>query len=126
MRTTSIDRSFTRRGLVAAGLGLLIVPRAALAATPTPAQTAGPFYPLTKPADSDTDLTVVAGHANRAKGDVIAVTGRVFSANGAAANGVTVEIWQADWHGHYHHPADRAPEPPDPDFQGFGTVRAAA
>ena len=126
MRANAVGLGFTRRGLVATGLGLLAVPRAVLAAMPTPAQTAGPFYPLAKPADSDADLTAVAGRAARAKGDVIAVTGRVFNTSGAPADAVTVEIWQADWHGHYHHPADRANEPPDPDFQGFGAIRTVA
>lgn len=116
----------SRRGLVLAGLGLLAVPRSVLAATPTPAQTAGPFYPVRKPADSDADLTVVAGRPARAKGEVITVGGRVFAASGNALDGVTVEVWQADWQGHYHHPADRGAEPPDPDFQGFAALRSAA
>lgn len=115
----------SRRGFVAAGIGLLIAPRALLAATPTPAQTAGPFYPLQKPADSDADLTVVAGRPGRAKGEVMSLTGRVFGANGAPADPATVEIWQADWHGHYHHPGDRGAEPADPDFQGFAAIRTA-
>jgi protocatechuate 3,4-dioxygenase, beta subunit len=126
MRAVSIDKPLTRRGLVAVGLGLLVLPRAVLAATATPAQTAGPFYPRAKPTDSDMDLTVVAGRPGRAKGDAITVTGRVFNLAGAPIDGAEVEIWQADWRGHYHHPADRGAEPPDPDFQGFGTVRTGA
>jgi protocatechuate 3,4-dioxygenase beta subunit len=45
--------------VVAAGLGLSRLASAA-ALPATPAQTAGPFYPLTLPADSDNDLIHVA------------------------------------------------------------------
>ncbi|HKV58865.1 MAG TPA: protocatechuate 3,4-dioxygenase subunit alpha, partial [Ktedonobacteraceae bacterium] len=31
-----------------------------------------------------------------------------------------VEVWQADAHGHYNHPADKGTAPSDPDFTGFG------
>jgi protocatechuate 3,4-dioxygenase, beta subunit len=36
----------------------------------TPRQTAGPFYPLSIPADSDNDLVRVAGHNGTAKGTI--------------------------------------------------------
>src|SRR5438132_12369173 len=42
---------------------------------PTPRQTAGPFYPLSIPADSDNDLVRVAGPNRTAKGTIAYVSG---------------------------------------------------
>ena len=110
----------TRRGVIAA-VPLVWVPRLAAAAlAPTPAQTAGPFYPRQKPLDQDDDLTAVHGHAGRARGETILVRGSVRDAEGRPVFGATVEIWQANAAGRYDHPADRNPAALDPDFQGFG------
>src|SRR6266446_4865643 len=49
---------------------------------PTPQQTAGPFYPLSYPDDSDNDLVHVKGHAEPAKGTVTRVAGRVLDLSG--------------------------------------------
>src|SRR5262249_48068569 len=54
----------------------------AAALPPTPRQTAGPFYPLSIPADSDNDLVHVAGHNGTAQGTVTYVSGRVLDLNG--------------------------------------------
>lgn len=114
-----------RRALIAApalllGLRPLLAQEAA-----TPRQTRGPYYPVARPADSDMDLTMVAGRPRRAEGDVIEVTGRVLGLRSGPLAGATVEIWQADAAGRYHHPRD-ASGPADPNFQGFGAVRTDA
>ncbi len=93
--------------------------------TPTPRQTAGPFYPLTLPLDSDNDLVRVAGRGGMAKGVVTHVGGRVLDPAGRPIADARVEIWQCDANGHYHHVRDdgggidrRAPL--DENFQGYG------
>ncbi len=90
------------------------------AATLTPKQTEGPFYPLTRPLDSDADLTVVKGRAGRAEGKVIHVMGRVLNQDGKPVPGAKIELWQCNARGRYAHPADVNPAPLDPNFQGFG------
>ncbi len=115
----------TRRDLLRAtlGIGAAATTRAAWAEAPrepTPSQTTGPFYPVTRPLDADADLTVIEGGAGRAEGQVIHVMGRVLDARGAPVAGARVEIWQANAKGRYAHPADRNPAPLDPNFQGFG------
>ncbi|WP_412068751.1 hypothetical protein [Rubrivirga sp. IMCC43871] len=92
----------------------------------TPTQTSGPFYPRRKPADGDLDLTVVAGHAERAQGEVVTVGGQVLDGDLRPVAGALVEIWQANTHGRYHHEADPNPAPEDPAFEGFGEVRTDA
>lgn len=111
-----------RRSLIAAPALILVAGPALATGMVTPPQMRGPYYPVTKPTDSDLDLTRVAGRRQRAEGQVIEVTGRVLAARGGALAGATVEIWQADHQGRYHHPRESAGTA-DPNFQGFGTVR---
>ena len=88
---------------------------------PTPRQTAGPFYPLSIPADSDNDLVKVAGHNGTAKGSVSYVSGRILDPDGRPLHGARVEIWQCDTNGRYHYVRDaRADTPLDDNFQGYG------
>jgi protocatechuate 3,4-dioxygenase beta subunit len=111
---------------LAAGLGLSRL-TAAAALPPTPAQTAGPFYPLTLPADSDNDLIHVAGRTGTAKGTVTYVSGRVLDPDGRAMSGARVEIWQCDANGRYHYVRDdRAGPPLDENFQGYGQTTTDA
>lgn len=111
-----------RRRLVA-GVALLAAPavwRSALAAgplVPTPAQTEGPFYPVTLPADTDSDL-LVQGSRRYGRGQAVWLDGTVTDVHGRALRGGVVEIWQCDQDGHYHHPGDGGRA--DPLFQGFG------
>jgi protocatechuate 3,4-dioxygenase beta subunit len=108
--------------VVAAGLGLSrLVPAAALPVTP--AQTAGPFYPLTLPVDSDNDLIRVAGREGSAKGTVTQVSGRILDRDGRRISGARVEIWQCDASGRYHYVQDTRTGPPaDENFQGYGQI----
>ena len=121
-----------RRGLLlaaagAAWLGMPALHLRALAQAPlrrlTPAQTEGPFYPLTLPADSDADL-LANGALRYARGQAAWVEGTVTDIDGRPVRGAVVEIWQCDEQGHYHHPGDgnRA----DRAFQGFGKVAVDA
>ncbi len=53
----------------------------------TPAQPAGPFYPLKLQLDDDNDLTQVARVTDAASGDVIHVMGRVLELSGVVLPG---------------------------------------
>ncbi len=97
-----------------------LVARAA-ALTPTPSQTEGPFYPRTPPADRDNDLTQVAGRSRAAQGTRLYLTGRVLALDGTPMPGATVELWQCDVFGRYHHAGDDG-EPRDDAFQGYGVT----
>ena len=113
----------TRRKFVANGLGLLLapaLPALAGALTPTPRQTAGPFYPQELPLDDDNDLTRVAGAKSMARGQITDLTGRLVDKSGRPVAGTRIEIWQCDANGRYHHPRDRGNRPRDPGFQGHG------
>lgn len=89
----------------------------------TPEQNVGPFYPMRRPADADADLTMIRGRRGRATGEVIEVTGRVLSVQGAPVAGVSLELWQANAAGRYAHPGDtNAAAPLDPNFQGFARL----
>jgi protocatechuate 3,4-dioxygenase, beta subunit len=90
---------------------------------PTPAQTSGPFYPVSFPQDSDDDLVHVSGHSGAAKGISTRITGRIVDPNGRPVSGARVEIWQCDANGRYHYVRDgRVDRPRDNDFQGYGTA----
>ena len=89
----------------------------------TPSQTEGPFYPVELPADSDNDL-LRNGTVQYGKGQPAVVDGTVTDLQGRPVSGATVEIWQCDHAGHYHHPGDGGRA--DPDFQGFGRVTVGA
>jgi protocatechuate 3,4-dioxygenase alpha subunit len=53
-------------------------------------------------------------------GRPIRIEGRVLDGDGAAVADALVEIWQANAHGRYNHPADTRDLPLDPSFTGFG------
>src|SRR5256885_337968 len=95
-----------------AGAGLLATPWTALAEarleegkplTLTPAQTEGPYYPRRFPSDVDNDLLKLADHEKLADGMAARVWGRVLDRFGCPLAGATIEIWQCDDHGRYHH-----------------------
>lgn len=110
-----------RRDLILAGLGSGALGIAApIGAALTPRQPRGPFYPRELPLDQDNDLTRVVGEARTAAGEIVDVEGRVVDESGRALSGVTLEIWQANAYGRYHHRWDRSDQPWDPGFQGYG------
>lgn len=115
----------SRRHFVAGGLAALGAPALALQTRqPTAESPMGPFYPIERPAESDADLTRLAGHSERATGTVIEVSGRVLDRHGNPVPGATIEMWQANAAGRYAHPADVATAPLDPHFQGFAALTA--
>jgi protocatechuate 3,4-dioxygenase beta subunit len=122
-------RQFAQAVLASAGL---FVGGAALAQVQQPllGTTAespmGPFYPLRPMAESDADLTRLAGHAGRARGTVIELTGRVRDLRGNAIAGAELELWQANAAGRYDHALDPATAPLDPDFQGYARLKTGA
>ena len=125
-----IHRMMTRR-IFAGGLAsssLLIAGGAkALADRPATAESPmGPFYPMVRPADSDSDLTMVRGRTGKATGQIIEVTGRVLDVHGNTIGGAEIELWQANAAGRYDHPSDPATAPLDPNFQGYAALRADA
>src|SRR5260370_15181129 len=98
-------------------------PNLAMAAlTPTPRQTAGPFYPKSLPLHSDNDLVRIAGHEKQADGIITHIFGRVIDGDGRPVPQARIEIWQCDSHGRYHNVDDRSSRPLDPNFQGYGTT----
>jgi protocatechuate 3,4-dioxygenase, beta subunit len=119
-----------RRLQLVATAALIAMPALRLRATTltpprraTPAQTEGPFYPTKQPADSDADL-LANGNLRYGKGQAAWVEGTLTDADGRALSGASIEIWQCDQDGHYHHPRDGGNA--DPAFQGFGRVTVDA
>jgi protocatechuate 3,4-dioxygenase beta subunit len=120
-------RRFVVGALSAAGTTLLTAGSRGQqhALVPTPAQSAGPFYPVAFPADADNDLVVLRGSAARAEGVVAHIIGRVLGADGRPVANATVEIWQCDARGRYLHPGDAGGRPRDSAFQGYGRIASA-
>ncbi len=119
-------RLFATAGL--ASVGLLWGRRAFAqpALEPTAESPMGPFYPVDRPAESDLDLTRLAGHAERARGTVIEISGRVLDRHGHPVNGAMLELWQCNAAGRYAHAADVSTAPLDPNFQGYASLRTDA
>src|SRR6266545_1545074 len=131
MPTRSLPTS-SRRSVLRVVVGSMLVALAtagpfaqAALLTPTPSQTAGPFYPRKLPVDRDNDLTQVAGQSQAAQGTRLYLTGRVLAIDGTPASGVTVELWQCDVFGRYHHVGDEG-GPRDDAFQGYGATTTDA
>jgi len=92
----------------------------------TPDQILGPFYPVAKTPDLAGDLTQVSGRSGRAEGQVLNVIGRVLNIKGEPVRGAKLEVWQANTHGRYTHPADTNTAPLDPNFEGFAVLKTDA
>lgn len=124
-------KSLSRRKLIKLGItgGVVgaITPKGGMAKAllpPTPAESEGPFYPVTPQDDKDFDLTRVQGRDGVAEGKQIIVMGSVLDNHGQPIPQATVEIWQANAKGRYRHPHDSNPAPLDPNFQGWAIVLA--
>lgn len=125
-RPTPPRRAFLRGSAAVAVTGLAGASVARAERLATPSQMQGPFYPLTLPLDRDNDLVTVAGRDGIAFGTVTEVSGLVTDVAGRPLPGVTVEIWQVNGHGRYHHPHDDSRAPVDPHFQGYGQTATDA
>lgn len=81
----------------------------------SPSQTVGPFFhdALIRGGEN-----VLAGEG--AAGQRIYLEGRVLDGDGQSVPDAMLEIWQADAHGYFNHPADPNQAKADPFFRGFG------
>ncbi len=128
----TLNRRRLMSGTLALGATSLLLPVPARAQSQapsrviTPAQTAGPYYPESFPADFDEDLVRLRGLDARAAGTVTHISGRVLSLDGRPIAGAQVEIWQCDANGRYLHPRDRGGKPRDTAFQGYGRTLCRA
>lgn len=85
--------------------------------TLTAAQTVGPFF---APAllREDCRRNILAGP--QTAGERIRIEGIVLDGDNLPVPDALIEIWQANAHGRYNHPADQGPGALDPSFSGFG------
>lgn len=120
-------RAMTRQIGVLASSAVLLTPSIAHALLATPRQVEGPFYPPLPHGETDVDLTVLEGHSEAAKGEIILVRGRVTNTAGEPLEGIRVDIWQANNNGRYDHPDDPNTDAElDPNFQGIGSTMTDA
>ena len=83
----------------------------------TGSQTVGPFF---SPALLREDARRNVLTKPETAGERIRIEGRILDGDGVPVPDAMVEIWQANAHGRYNHPADSGPAPLDPSFLGFG------
>ena len=88
----------------------------------SPSQVMGPFYPIHEQDDKDVDMTLLKGHTERAKGEVIWVRGQILDEDCNPIPNVLVDVWQANAAGRYSHEADNNPAPLDPNFQSWAQM----
>lgn len=74
-------------------------------------------------ADKDFDLTKFNGSANKPKGELIYVRGKVTDEECKPISGALVMIWHANTHGKYTHEYDTNQIEGDPNFQGWGQMK---
>jgi protocatechuate 3,4-dioxygenase alpha subunit len=86
--------------------------------TPTPSQTVGPYFQIAM--SGAREIPRIAGQA--VPGERVKLVCTIFDRDGTALDDAMIEIWQANAHGKYNHPADKQPKPVDPAFLGFGRV----
>jgi len=80
---------------------------------------------------NDGELRRRSNHAGGIEGGItngepIVLRGTVVDCQGRPVPGALVEVWQANRHGKYEHPADRYDAPLDPHFKGFGRALTGA
>jgi protocatechuate 3,4-dioxygenase alpha subunit len=80
-------------------------------------QTVGPFFSLGL-LYAEARRNVLAGPDTN--GEHIRIEGHVIDGDGVPVPDALIEIWQANAHGRYNHPADQSAAPLDPQFTGFG------
>lgn len=121
-------RKFVELASLAAGSAAFSAPRQLLASEANLRETAdlitGPFYPQRKPRDTDSDLTLIHKHRQRAAGQIVQISGRVMNARGEPVRNALMEIWQANTYGRYTHPSDPNTQYAlDPNFEGYARLR---
>ncbi|MBT5571473.1 MAG: protocatechuate 3,4-dioxygenase subunit alpha [Alphaproteobacteria bacterium] len=93
----------------------------------TPSQTVGPFFAYgLVPEQYNYSFTSIADGQmvdDTTEGQRIRILGHVYDGAGDLVPDAIIEIWQANSHGRYNHPADsRKDNLLDPDFKGFGRM----
>lgn len=86
--------------------------------TPTPEQTAGPYFHL----GCTTSHSVSCMAGREAKGERVRLICRVLDGEGIPVSDAMIEIWQADSQGKFNHPADPGSECADRACRGFGRL----
>jgi len=94
------------------------------AQTSTPRDAEGPFYPITPQKDKDADLTKVVGRVGTAKGTIIEIHGQVLDTDLNPVEDATIDLWQANSFGKYHHPHDNSDAPIDENFQSWAIIQS--
>ena len=92
----------------------------------TPSEMEGPFYPITPQKDQDADLTKVEGKTGLAQGEIIEVFGQVLDQELKPVEDVSIDLWQANSFGRYHHPHDTNEAPLDENFQAWAILQSGA
>jgi len=88
----------------------------------TPSQTIGPFFALGLVGGSEDEVGRRDPQGAPARGEPIAVAGRVLDEDGKPVRKALVEVWQANHRGKYEHPDDITDAPLDPNFKGWGRM----
>ncbi|MDG2269896.1 MAG: protocatechuate 3,4-dioxygenase subunit alpha [Alphaproteobacteria bacterium] len=93
----------------------------------TPSQTVGPFfaYSLVPEQYNYSFNSIADGQMvdDTTEGQRIRILGHVYDGAGDLVPDAIIEIWQANSHGRYNHPADdRKDNLLDPNFKGFGRM----
>jgi protocatechuate 3,4-dioxygenase alpha subunit len=83
----------------------------------TSSQTVGPFFSPALLREGALRQTLVQPETS---GERIRLEGQVLDGDRVPVTDALVEIWQANAHGRYNHPADTGSAPLDPTFSGFG------
>jgi protocatechuate 3,4-dioxygenase alpha subunit len=87
------------------------------ALSPTGSQTVGPFFGLAMLRD---DMLRQRLDGPGTAGRPIRIEGQLLDGDRAPVPDALIEIWQANAHGRYYHPADDRDLPLEPSFSGFG------
>ena len=95
----------------------------------TASQTAGPYlhigmYPSAAGLNIRTQEKPNVLASAPTEGERIRIEGDVIDGANSPLRDVQVEIWQANAHGRYNHPADRQDKPLDESFRGWGRAVA--
>ncbi len=83
----------------------------------TSSQTVGPFFAPTLLREDARRNVLIQPETT---GERIRIEGHVLDGDGVPVPDAMVEIWQANAHGRYNHPADQGSAALDPSFLGFG------